>query len=94
MAFGLGLGILGGGTLSIIIIAILILVVVYIVFKLGKLLLGLLVNSILGLVIFAIVDYFFNLGIPIAWVTMIPTALFGLPAIATLIILRLFGVPL
>lgn len=84
-----------GGTLeSEIILVALIAVVLFIVFKLGKLLIGIIVNSIVGLIAIVLLDYVFNIGIPVALATIIPTALFGLPAVAVLVILRLFGVPL
>ena len=84
----------GGSIVSELILAALIAVVLFIIFKLGKLLVGIIVNSIVGLIAIVLLDYVFNIGIPIAWVTMIPTALFGLPAVAVLVILRLFGIPL
>ena len=89
--FSLGLG---GGIISEVILVALIALVLYIIFKLGKLIIGIIVNTIVGLIAIFLLDYFFHIGIPIAWVTIIPTALFGLPAVAVLVILRLFGIPL
>lgn len=79
---------------EIILIA-LIAVVLFIVFTIGKtilkLIFGILANSILGLIAIFALNYFFNLGIPIHLYTLIPTALFGLPAVGTFVILRFFG---
>ncbi len=76
----------------------LIAVVLFIIFKLGKsilkLLFGIIANSVLGLIAIFVLDYFLNLGVPIGLATMVPTAIFGLPAVGTLVILRFFGIPL
>jgi lipopolysaccharide export LptBFGC system permease protein LptF len=76
----------------------LIAVVLFVIFKLGKSILkfffGIIANSILGLIAIFALNYFLQLSIPIAWATMVPTAIFGLPAVGTLVILRFFGVPL
>jgi hypothetical protein len=67
--------------------------VIFIIFFLGRLILGLLVNSILGLFAIWILDVFFNLGITYNIPVIIVTAIFGLPAVFVIVILRLFGVP-
>lgn len=71
-------------------------VVLFIIFKLGKglmkLLLGIVINSVLGIIAIFALNYFFNMGIPIQLYTMIPTALFGLPAVGTFVIFKFFGV--
>jgi hypothetical protein len=76
----------------------LIAIVLFIVFKLGrfilKLLFGVIANSILGLIAIFAFNYFLGFSIPIGYATMVPTAIFGLPAVGTLVILRFFGVPL
>lgn len=78
-----------------IILIVLIGIVLLIVFKIGKLFLklifGIIINSVLGLIAIFALNYFFNVGIPIAAYTLIPTALFGLPAVGTFVILRFFG---
>ncbi|MGI0100235.1 MAG: pro-sigmaK processing inhibitor BofA family protein [Candidatus Micrarchaeaceae archaeon] len=74
----------------------LIAVVLFIIFKIGKtilkLILGIIINSVLGLAAIFILNYFFGLGIPVKLYTLIPTALFGLPAVGTFVILRFFGI--
>ncbi len=76
----------------------LIAVVLFIIFKLGKTILkfffGIIANSILGLIAILAFHYFLGFDIPINYATMVPTAIFGLPAVGTLVILRFFGIPL
>jgi len=78
-----------------VILIVLIAIVLFIIFKLGKsilkLLFGLILNSVLGLIAIFAMNYFFNIGIPIAAYTLIPTVLFGIPAVGTFVILRFFG---
>jgi predicted RND superfamily exporter protein len=92
MAIPTTLDTLGGEILVIVAIAILL----YIVYKIGKsllkIILGIIINSILGVGVVWLVDLLFNMGIPLKVYTLIPLALFGLPAAGTLIILRFFGV--
>ncbi len=89
---------IGSGVVSEIIIALLIALVLFIVFKIGKfvikLVLGILINSILGLLSIFALDWLFGAGIPLTLPILIATALFGLPAVFVFVILRLFGVPL
>ena len=72
--------------------------VVFLIFKFGKSLLrlifGIIANSILGLLAIIVLDYIFNFKIPLILPIIIATALFGLPAVGTFIIMRLFGIPL
>ncbi len=73
-------------------------IVIFLIFKFGKslfkLIFGLIANSILGLIAILILDYIFNFKIPLILPIIISTALFGLPAVGTFIILRLFQIPL
>ncbi|MGI0141543.1 MAG: pro-sigmaK processing inhibitor BofA family protein [Candidatus Micrarchaeales archaeon] len=71
-----------------------IIIVLLIVFTLGKFLVGILTNSILGLISFFLLNTFFGLGIPITIPTVLVTAIFGLPAVAIIVLLRILGVPL
>jgi hypothetical protein len=84
----------GGGVL-VVVLMVLLLGVIYLIGRpLLKLIFGVITNSILGLIAIFAVDFLFNLGIPLRLYTLIPTALFGLAGVGTLIILRLFGIPL
>ncbi len=89
---------LTGGLISEIILFALIAIVLFIIFKVGKailkLIFGIIANSILGIISIYLLDYFFGLGIPIALYTLLPTAIFGLPAVGTFVILKLLGVSL
>ncbi|MDE1828023.1 MAG: pro-sigmaK processing inhibitor BofA family protein [Candidatus Micrarchaeota archaeon] len=89
--FPIALGILGSAA-SEIVLVVAIFLVLYIIFKLGKSIFGLLTNSILGLISIFALNSLFGIGIPISWLTIIATALFGLPAVAVMVILRLFGI--
>ncbi|MDE1865394.1 MAG: pro-sigmaK processing inhibitor BofA family protein [Candidatus Micrarchaeota archaeon] len=92
MAIPSTLDTLGGEIIVIIAIALLL----YVVYKIGKsllkIILGIIINSILGVGVVWLVDLIFKMGIPLKIYTLIPLALFGLPAAGTLIILRFFGV--
>jgi lipopolysaccharide export LptBFGC system permease protein LptF len=92
------LSLIGGTLVSEIVLVALIAAVLFLIFKMGKFILklvfGLVANSILGLIAFFVLDYFLNLGISISLATMVPTAIFGLPAVGTIVILHFFGVPL
>ncbi len=93
MVFGIG-----SAVVSEIVVAALIAVVLFVIFKIGKVILkaifGLIINTILGLIAIFALNYIFDIGIPIGWATMVPTILFGLPSVGTMVILRLFGIPL
>ena len=89
----------GNTLISEVILIVLIGIVLFIIFKMGrgilKLLFGIIINSVLGIIAIFALNYFFNLGIPITQLfVLIPTALFGLPAVGTFVILRFFGVAL
>ena len=87
-----------GSIISEILIILAIALVVFIVFKVGKFLLkiifGIIANSIMGFVVIFVVNYIFALGIPYSLPILISTALFGLPAVGTIIILKLMGIAL
>ena len=89
MAFGIGSGIV-----SAILLIVGIAIVIYIVFKLGKFILGLVVNVILGFIAIVLLNTIFGLGIPWNWVVIVITALLGLPGVLLIVILKLLGVML
>jgi hypothetical protein len=80
-----------GSVASEIIIVVAIIAVVFIVFSLGRVLLGLVVNSVLGLIAIFLINAIFGLGIPITLAVLVATAIFGLPAVFVMIILKLGG---
>ncbi len=71
--------------------------VIFIIFKVGKLffklVFGIVANSLLGIVIIFVANYVLNMNIPLTLQTMLPTAIFGIPGIGTIILLKLLGVP-
>lgn len=83
-----------GPLASEIIIIIAAIAILFVIFRLGKFILGILANTILGLISIFVLNGLFNIGIPISWPIIIVTAIFGLPAVAILTLLRLLGVPL
>jgi hypothetical protein len=91
MVLGLASGIVG----EVIIVA-LIAAVLFVIFKLSsmflKLVFGIIINSIAGLVAIVALDYIFNMGITIGLATLLPSAIFGLPGVGTIVILKLLGV--
>lgn len=91
------LDILAGGVVSEIISIALIFLVVYLVFKLGGKLLhvitGLVINSVLGLISIYLLNMWFALGITYSLLVIVGVAIFGLPAVMVIVILRLLGYP-
>jgi hypothetical protein len=79
---------------SSVIILFIIAVGVIIFFKLAKVafkwLITIILNSVVGIVLFLLL-HFIGIVIPI-WPQIIPVAIFGLPALATMLILKFFGV--
>jgi len=85
--------------LSIILVIVAIAAVVFLVIKLGgwiaKLLIGMAVNSILGFIVLLAVGYFFKITVTFTIALIAAVALFGLPAVGTILILKIIGeVPL
>lgn len=85
---------LGSTILSEILVIIGIFLVIFIIFKLGKLLIGLLANIILGFIALFAINVLFGLAIPFDLPVIIITALLGLPGVAVIVILRLLGITL
>jgi len=56
-----------------------------------KWLITIILNSVMGVVLFFLL-HFIGINIPI-WPQILPVALFGLPALVTMLILKFFGVP-
>jgi hypothetical protein len=81
-----------GSILSEVVVIAAILVVLFIILKLGNVLVGLVLNSVLGLIAIYLVNAIFSLGIVYNLLTLIVVAIFGLPAVAVIIILKLIGI--
>ncbi len=77
------------------VVVLVIVALIYIILKLGKkflkLIFGILINSILGFVAIFLLNYFFALGIPFTLPIILSTAIFGLPAVGTIAILKAMG---
>ena len=86
------LAITAGALISEIVVIAAILVVLYVILKFGGILIGLILNSILGLIAIYLVNVIFNLGIIYNLLTLIVVAIFGLPAVGVIIILKLIGI--
>ncbi len=85
---------LSSGIVSTILIIIGIFLVVFIVFKLGKVILGLIVNIILGFIAILLLNAIFNIGIPWNWLVVVITAVLGLPGVLLVVILKFLGIML
>ena len=92
LASALLLDITAGSILSEVIIIAAILVILFIILKLGNLLFGLILNSIVGLIAIFLINAIFSLGITYDWITWIVVAIFGLPMVAIIIALKLIGI--
>ncbi len=83
---------LAGGIVSEILIIIAIFAVLYIIFKLGNLILGLILNVILGFIAIFVLNSVFALGISIDLISIIIIAILGLPGTAIIVVLKLIGI--
>jgi hypothetical protein len=81
-----------GPLVSEAIIILAILLVLYVILKLGKLIIGLILNTILGFIAIYLVNSLFSLGIIFNLLTLIAVAIFGLPAAGVIIVLKLLGI--
>jgi hypothetical protein len=81
-----------GSLISEVIIIAAIILILFVILKFGSLIFGLILNSILGLIAIFLVNAIFSLGITYDWLTWIVVAIFGLPAVAIIIILKLIGI--
>jgi hypothetical protein len=71
-------------------------VAIFVVWKLGKLVLkivfGVIANTILGFISLFLANSIFGFSIPFSLPVIVSTALFGLGGVGTIIILQLFGI--
>lgn len=92
------LQLLGSDVLTEILLGVGILAIIIIILKLAKSILklvaGIIINSILGFFAIFLLNAAFNLGIPFSIPIIVSTAIFGLPAVGTLAILKLAHVSL
>lgn len=78
-----------------ILLAILAVVLIYIILILGrslvKFIIGLIVNTVLGVIALLLLDFVFSFGIPLTLPILAATALFGLPGVGAIALLKLLG---
>jgi len=71
--------------------------VIFIILKAGKFLFkavfGIIANSLLGIVIIFLANSVFSMGLGYTLETLLPTAIFGVPGIGTILLLKVLGVP-
>ena len=85
---------LSGSIASELILILLIFIVLYIIFKLGKGLFGLVINVVLGFISIFVLNAVFSLGISFSIIVLIITAVLGLPGVAIIVVLKLIGISL
>ena len=77
---------------SFIIALAIVLLIAKFIFKSAKVIVGFLVNAIIGFVILWVLNHF-GLGMPITWVTTAVVGFFGVPGLIVLLILKFaFGI--
>ena len=84
--------------LSLILVIIGIALIILVVMKVGKLLtkvvVGFVMNAILGFIALFAIGYFFGITVPYTLPVIASVVLFGLPGVGTLLILKLGGIVL
>lgn len=68
------------------------LLVIFIIFKLGKAIIGVITNIILGFISLFALNSFFGIAIPLSLPVIVITALLGLPGVAVIVLLKLLGI--
>ncbi|MDE1859995.1 MAG: hypothetical protein KGH67_05730 [Candidatus Micrarchaeota archaeon] len=68
------------------------LLVVYVIFALGRVILGIMLNIILGFIAIEIINALFALAIPFDFIVIVLTALLGLVGVAIVVVLKFLGV--
>jgi hypothetical protein len=66
-------------------------VVVYILWKLLENVGHLIINSIMGIIVFWALNQFFGLGIPIYWLSVLVVAIAGLPGVLLVVLIHFLG---
>ena len=86
---------LSGPLVSELIIVVLIASVLFVVMKVGKgllkLVIGIIMNSVLGIIGIYLLNMFLGLSITLNLSILAPIVVFGLPAVGTIFLLKIFG---
>ena len=86
------LALAAGSIPALLLVVVEIAIVLLVVYVIGKLFFGLLLNTILGLLTLFLVNYFFAISISIHIITLIAIAIFGVPGVLVLLLLKIFGI--
>lgn len=81
-----------GAVLAELLIILGVFLIIYIIFKLGKFIAGILANVVLGFISIVIINVAFGLGIPFDLAVIILTAILGLPGVGIVVLLKILGV--
>jgi inhibitor of the pro-sigma K processing machinery len=73
-------------------VLVLAIIAVYIVFRIGKMLIGLLTNIVLGFVSLFVINLLFGMNIPYNIAAIILTAIFGVVGVFILLLLKFIGI--
>lgn len=92
----MALPIFGTGLISEAIVIAIIALVLFVILKLGKTILklvfGIIINSVVGLMLLLLLNGLFGFGLAISLGLLVPVAIFGLPATGTIVLLKLLNV--
>jgi len=66
-------------------------VVIYVLWKILQDARQLAVNSIIGIIVFWLLNQFFGLGIPINWLSILVVALAGIPGVVLVLLIHFLG---
>ena len=66
-------------------------VIIYVLWKILEDARQLAVNSIIGIIVFWLLNQFFGLGIPINWLSVLVVALAGIPGVILVLLIHLLG---
>ena len=66
-------------------------VLIYVLWKILQDARQLAVNSIIGIIVFWLLNQFFGLGIPINWLSILVVALAGIPGVVLVLLIHFLG---
>ena len=66
-------------------------VIIYVLWKILEDARQLAVNSIIGIIVFWLLNQFFGLGIPINWLSILVVALAGIPGVVLVLLIHFLG---
>ena len=66
-------------------------IIIYVLWKILEDATQLAINSIIGIIIFWLLNQFFNMGIPINWLSILVVALAGIPGVILVVLIHFLG---